>query len=72
MLIKNISIFHNLGCPIVLGVSRKKFIKTNFTIDEDSDLDVGSIFYSLEGIRQGGANCKGPQRIYYDEMFEWF
>ena len=53
VLIKNISIFHNLGCPIVLGVSRKKFIKTNFTTYEDSDLDVGSIFYSLEGIRQG-------------------
>ena len=26
-LIKNISIFHSLGLPILLGLSRKRFIK---------------------------------------------
>ena len=33
-LLKNLSIFHGLGCPIMLGVSRKRFISV---IDKNSD-----------------------------------
>ncbi len=52
-LIRNMSIFHGLGCAIVLGVSRKKFIRTTTISNNESELKTGSIFYSLEGVRQG-------------------
>ena len=37
-IIRNISIFHGLGCPILLGVSRKKFIKTTMLSTNDLGL----------------------------------
>ena len=52
-IIRNISIFHGLGCPILLGVSRKKFIRTTMESTNDLGLKFGSIFYSFEGVRQG-------------------
>ena len=52
-IIRNISIFHGLGCPILLGVSRKKFIRTTMLSTNDLGLKFGSIFYSFEGVRQG-------------------
>ena len=52
-ILQKISIFHGLGCPIVLGVSRKKFIRTQMLSENDLDVTLGSILYSLEAIRQG-------------------
>ena len=54
-LIKNISIYHSLGLPILLGISRKKFIK-ELSGDNDSSLRVGgtlgsSIFAMMQGIQ---------------------
>ena len=54
-LIKNISIYHSLGLPILLGISRKKFIK-ELSGDNDSLLRIGgtlgsSIFAMMQGIQ---------------------
>ena len=54
-LIKNISIYHSLGLPILLGVSRKKFIK-ELSIDNDSLLRTGGtisscIFAMMQGVQ---------------------
>ena len=54
-LIKNISIYHSLGLPILLGISRKKFIK-ELSGDNDSSLRTGgtigsSIFAMMQGIQ---------------------
>lgn len=52
-LIKGLSLFHGLGCPILLGVSRKKFIGT---IAEEPQADKrapGSIAVALAGIAKG-------------------
>ena len=54
-LIKNISIYHSLGLPILLGISRKRFIK-ELSGDNDSSLRAGgtissSIFAMMQGIQ---------------------
>ena len=54
-LIKNISIYHSLGLPILLGISRKRFIK-ELSGDNDSSLRTGgtissSIFAMMQGIQ---------------------
>ena len=54
-LIKNISIYHSLGLPILLGLSRKKFIK-ELSGDNDSSFRIGgtmgsSIFAMMQGIQ---------------------
>ena len=54
-LIKNISIYHSLGLPILLGLSRKRFIK-ELSGDNDSSLRTGgtissSIFAMMQGIQ---------------------
>jgi dihydropteroate synthase len=52
-LIKGLSLFHGLGCPILLGVSRKKFIGT---IGEEPQADKrapGSIAVALAGVAKG-------------------
>ena len=54
-LIKNISIYHSLGLPILLGISRKKFIK-ELSGDNDSSFRIGgtmgsSIFAMMQGIQ---------------------
>ena len=54
-LIKNISIYHSLGLPILLGTSRKKFIK-ELSGDNDSCLRTGGtigscIFAMLQGVQ---------------------
>ncbi len=54
-LIKNISIFHSLGLPVMLGVSRKKFIK-DISGQNDSKQRMGgtvssSIFCMLQGVQ---------------------
>jgi len=54
-LINNISIFHSLGLPVMLGISRKKFIK-DISGQNDSKQRIGgtvssSIFSMLQGVQ---------------------
>ena len=54
-MIKNISIYHSLGFPILLGISRKKFIK-ELSGKNDSFLRTGgtissSIFAMMQGVQ---------------------
>ena len=53
-IIKNISIYHSLGLPILLGLSRKRFIK-ELSLDNDSTSRLGgtvssSIFAMMQGV----------------------
>jgi len=52
-LIRGLSLFHGLGCPVLLGVSRKRFIGTIGDAPEARDRAPGSIAIGLEGFRQG-------------------
>jgi dihydropteroate synthase len=52
-LLKNLSIFHGLGCPILLGASRKRFIGTLGNAPQAQDRMAGSVAVALHGIRQG-------------------
>jgi dihydropteroate synthase len=54
-LISNISIFHSLGFPILLGVSRKRFIK-DISGKNDSEQRLGgtigsSLFSMMQGVQ---------------------
>ena len=54
-LINNVSIFHSLGLPVMLGISRKKFIK-DISGQNDSKQRIGgtvssSIFSMLQGVQ---------------------
>ena len=52
-LISNISIFHSLGFPVMLGVSRKRFIK-DLSGNNDSKTRLGgTISSSLYAVTQG-------------------
>ena len=52
-LLKNLSIFHGLGCAILLGASRKRFIGTLGQAPEAQDRMPGSVAVALHGLRQG-------------------
>lgn len=52
-LMRDLSIFHGLGCPILLGVSRKRFIGVIGSAQEPAHRTPGSIAVALEGLRQG-------------------
>ncbi len=52
-LIRGISLFHGLGCPLLLGVSRKGFIGRIGLEDRAERRAPGSIALGLEGLRQG-------------------
>ncbi|MGB0497306.1 MAG: dihydropteroate synthase [Rubricella sp.] len=52
-LLRNLSLFHGLGVPILLGVSRKRFIGTIGGAERAEDRAPGSIAVGLEGLRQG-------------------
>ena len=47
------SLFHGLGCLVLLGVSRKRFIGELGNAQEPADRVAGSIAIGLEGLRQG-------------------
>ena len=54
-LISNVSIFHSLGFPILLGISRKRFIK-DISGNNDSDKRLGgtisaSLFAMMQGVQ---------------------
>ena len=52
-LLNNISIFHSLGFPIMLGISRKKFIKDLSGINDSKERLGGTISSSLYAMTQG-------------------
>ena len=52
-LIRNISIFHSLGFPIMLGTSRKRFIKSLSGVNDSKERLGGTISSSLYAIMQG-------------------
>ena len=52
-LIRGMSLFHGLGCVILLGVSRKRFIGVIGNAPEAADRAAGSIALGLEAVRQG-------------------
>ena len=52
-IIKNLSIFHNLGCPILIGASRKSFIGQISKEKNSSKRVAGSLSVAIEAIRQG-------------------
>ena len=52
-LLKNLSIFHGLGCVILLGASRKRFIGALGNAPNARDRMPGSVAIALHGVRQG-------------------
>ena len=52
-LLRRISLFHGLGVPILIGVSRKKFIKTIAGLEENEDRVSGSVSVALFARSQG-------------------
>ena len=52
-LLARISIFHSLGCPVLLGASRKAFIKVIGKAEDPMKRVSGSVAVALEGISQG-------------------
>lgn len=52
-LIRGLSLFHGLGCPILLGVSRKRFIGTVSGVERAADRVAGSVAVALHGVAQG-------------------
>ncbi len=52
-LLRGLAALHGLGCAILLGVSRKRFIGTIAGVAEAAARGPGSIAAALEGLRQG-------------------
>ncbi len=52
-LIRRLSLFHGLGCAVMLGASRKRFIGTLSGVVEASDRASGSVAAALSGLAQG-------------------
>ncbi|WP_135503742.1 dihydropteroate synthase [Roseovarius aestuariivivens] len=52
-LLQNLALFHGLGCPILLGASRKRFIGTIGGTEEARNRAPGSLAVALAGIAQG-------------------
>ncbi len=52
-LLRNISIFHSLGFPVMLGTSRKRFIKDLSGVNDSKERLGGTISSSLFAIMQG-------------------
>ena len=52
-LLKNISFFHGLGVPLLLGVSRKSIINNVAKVEKLSDRVHGSVSLALSAVGQG-------------------
>ena len=52
-LLRGLSLFHGLGCPILLGASRKRFIGSIGGADEAQARMPGSVAVALGGVAQG-------------------
>ncbi|MEM7243170.1 MAG: dihydropteroate synthase [Pseudomonadota bacterium] len=53
LLLRKISLFHGLGCPILLGVSRKRFIGEIGDAQNAANRFPGSLAVGLDALRQG-------------------
>jgi len=53
VLLRNLSLFHSLGCPILLGVSRKRFIGVIGNAPNPADRLAGSLAMALAALAQG-------------------
>lgn len=53
LLLRKISIFHSLGCPILLGVSRKRFIGAIGGAEDAPDRTAGSVAVAMAAVSQG-------------------
>ena len=52
-ILQNLSLFHGLGCVVLLGASRKRFIGTLGDAPNAADRSAGSIAVTLAGVAQG-------------------
>jgi dihydropteroate synthase len=52
-LLQNLSLFHSLGCPVLLGASRKRFIGDISRTPVAADRIPGSLAVALGGVAQG-------------------
>ncbi|MCX8509567.1 MAG: dihydropteroate synthase [Rhodobacteraceae bacterium] len=52
-LIRGLSLFHGLGCAVLLGVSRKRFIGTLAQVPDTDRRGPGTIALTLAGLTQG-------------------
>jgi dihydropteroate synthase len=52
-LLRNISLFHGLGCPVLLGASRKRFIGSIGGASEPAARVPGSVAVALAAVAQG-------------------
>ncbi|MFN3937727.1 MAG: dihydropteroate synthase [Gemmobacter sp.] len=52
-LIRRLSVFHGLGCAVMLGASRKRFVGTIGGADRPEDRMPGSVAVALAGAAQG-------------------
>ncbi|WP_412505413.1 dihydropteroate synthase [Roseovarius sp. SYSU LYC5161] len=52
-LLQNLALFHGLGCPVLLGASRKRFIGTIGGTEAARQRAPGSIAVALHGVAQG-------------------
>ena len=52
-LLRRLSLFHGIGCAVMLGVSRKRFIGTLSGVAEARERVHGSVAAGLAGLAQG-------------------
>jgi dihydropteroate synthase len=52
-LLRSLSLYHGLGCPVLLGASRKRFIGTLSGADAPRDRMAGSVAVALHALNQG-------------------
>ena len=52
-ILKNLSVYHTLQCPIMIGLSRKRFISSISKADEPKNRLGGTISASLLALQQG-------------------
>ncbi len=52
-ILNNLSLFHGLGCPIMLGVSRKRFIESIHEKNDPKKRLGGTISATIMGMKQG-------------------
>ncbi|WP_134678993.1 dihydropteroate synthase [Paracoccus ravus] len=52
-ILRRISLFHGLGCAVLLGVSRKRFIGSIAQVERAADRAAGTLAVTLAGVAQG-------------------
>ncbi len=53
LLLRSVSVLHGLGCPILVGASRKRFIGTLTGVSAADDRVAGSVAVALAAVAQG-------------------